>query len=464
MSLKRENRQTGPFYLRYLIHFRHLYPLSQFFSYTKTLRFRPRPEIEMDQVPNEILVDIINLLPVKNQLVLKTVTKRFNEWALKTTTELNLEGIPPERWLDVAKQMPKLTTLTGFSGTLNHNEISFMRELATVNKNIVNMPQNIWTLVKCYIESVKELDPSYTGSGLNVVFQKQHYKRLLRKYHDLDIKCELLFDTSQYDFGFDGPEMFLVNEGETFNFSHVAVLDVRAVSVDGLAELLERTVNLKELKLKMTITDPSTKFHRTFEAIGELRYLKEFQLESNTERRWDEENHYKISADDYSSLRKVMSIPTLRTVRLEFGLTADHQEVYGCIIESANNNLERLDVSFPESDSLRGNFIASNITYRDVNAQHGIYAGSLIASISLTLLANSETHVPEASKLPVIVTAVETSQTGSRVSGTQFRPSLNSSSNHILITSIFWRELLIFPIIVAEQYCRARVHECRRNL
>ena len=352
-----------------------------------------QPEIEMDLVPDDVLEDIINLLPVKNQLVVKSVSKKFDELALNTTKVLNLEEIPPNRWLEVAKKMPKLTSLTGFRHFLDpvpnpDPEISFMKELATVNKNIIDMP-NTSKLITCYIESVKELDPSYTGSGLDVFVDKKTYLQLLKKYPDLDIKCELIFDTLGFKFGNGSPAKFMADEGNTFNFSHVAVLDVSFASAPGVVELLEKTVNLEELRLEMT-ENPSSKFHRTLEAMAKNRYLRELQLEFHTEKPTDGSNKYKMAAEDYSSLRKVMSITTLRIVRLKLGVTADLQNVYDCIKESTNNNLDLLDVSFPESDSLRGTFIETKLTLTkrfdvpsfpirsvDIEPEHQIYAGSL---------------------------------------------------------------------------------------
>ena len=362
----------------------------------------------MDQIPNKILEDIINLLPVKKQLVVKSVSRKFNALALNTTTVLNLEEIPTNRWLEVAKQMPKLTSLTGFRICLDpvpnpDPEISFMKELATFNKNIINITPRLGflperSLMKCYIESVKKQDPSYTGSGLNVTFEKESYMQLLKKYPDLDIKCMLYFDSNAGIYGqeFDRPENFLSNEGKTFNFSHVATLyfgtfHFKAISEHGVAEILERTVNLIFLRIHMIIADPSMKFHRIFEAIGKLRYLKTLQLQCSSP---STENQYKMSAEDYTIFRKAISIPTLRSLHLEYGLTVDHQNFYDCIIGSMNNNLDHLYVSFRGRDFFieskyepfdvmnnkidRRTFIPSNVTSdRDVRTQHQIYAGSL---------------------------------------------------------------------------------------
>ena len=352
---------------------------SRLSSNTNTLRFRPLPEIEMDQVPNEILEDIINMLPVKNQLAVKIVNRKFNELALTTTTKLNLWEIPPNRWLDVAKQVPKLTSLTGFTDgyNLDPNEQSFMKQLATVNKNIINLPNpafgtNLNKLINCYVESVKTLDQSYTGSGLNWVFEQEDYMQLLRKYPDLDIKCELRFSEGAYVRGFeDSPEEFMKKKKE-FNFSHVAVLHVG--SVPGVVQLLEKTVNVKELELDVTIDGESSKFHRTLEAIGKLHYLKELEL---TAKRNDEEIKYEMTADDYSSLRKVMSIQTLRTARLVFVLTPDHQNIYDCIIGSTNNKLDRLEVSFHGDGTFIGNSHSACRTIEHME-RHQIYAGFLM--------------------------------------------------------------------------------------
>ena len=206
-----------------------------------------------------------------------------------------------------------------------------------------------------------------------MVFYKATYMQLLKKYPDLDIKCKLLFDTYNYERGIDSPELFLLNGGRTLNFSHVVVLHVEPGLAPGVVELLEKTVNLKEIWLKMT----SSKFHRTLKAIANLHHLNELRLEAEQEERKDGENEYKMSAGDYSTLRKVLSIRTLRTVHLDFGLIANHQEVYDCIIESTNNKLDELNVLFRKSDSLRGTFILTN--FIDVAAQHQIYAGSLMA-------------------------------------------------------------------------------------
>ena len=355
----------------------------------KVSRFYRRREVGMDQLPSEVLEDIINRIPVKNQLAIRSVNKRFNELALTGTTVLDLDVIPRDRWLQVAEQMPKLTTITNISPMWNSHVMAFVKELATINKNMVNFVMEntddppFWVF-HCYVESVKELDSSYTGSGLKVIFEVEDYKILLNKFPDLDIKCELRFDGS-------GPSVgeFLDNEEKTFNFSHVAklYLIVGHGSDHRVEELLKKTINLKELGFRANINSQSIQFYRLLDAIAQVPSLKKLYLRvtnfeeendgeeptfeklmdviirelylfrfTNDEEEKDgeepivddekqEENKYIMTDDDYSSLQKVMSIPTLKNVKLLFDFTIDLQNIYDCFIASTNNNFDNLEVS-----------------------------------------------------------------------------------------------------------------------
>ena len=157
----------------------------------------------MDQLPNEVVREILNLMPVKNQLAIKRVSRTFNELVLKTTTELDLTDIPRGRWLQVAKQMPKLKSVIGFHWIPSLLEITFVEKLASINKNIVNLTTSRhaivspYKIINCYMTSVKKLDPSHTASELRVVLRRSDYKKLLKKYPDLGLNDRIVRQASQ---------------------------------------------------------------------------------------------------------------------------------------------------------------------------------------------------------------------------------------------------------------------------
>ena len=321
----------------------------------------------MDQLPSEILSDIINLLPVKKQLTVKSVNKRFNELALCTTTFLDLYHIPKEHWLKVAEQMPKLRSITGFPSARRNtdiwekDDILFLQKLAVINQNIVDIipfrdyamiPRKVpSTRATAYLKAVKKLDPSYTGSGLNVLFNYLDYKSLLKKYPDLEIKCGLQLGWKGYK-----DELFLATIAKTADLSHFVKLVLGQKFVwSRLPELLHKTANVTDLVLGILEFDSSFKLYPILEQIAVLPLKKLFleafikgvdEGEPQAQKRSPQENLYQMTGDDYTSLRKVLNIQSLRVVHVSFAFLPDIQNVYDIVIESANNNLDEIEVTF----------------------------------------------------------------------------------------------------------------------
>ena len=288
----------------------------------------------MDQTPTEIIANIINLLPVKKQLGVKCVNKKFNELALISTTLLDVGLIPREQWLNVAKQMPKLTAIKGLELTDDGPEpddIVFLEKLATINKKIVYISLH----AKTYLEAVKKLDPAYTGSGLKAVFKYSDYMTLIKKYPDLDIKFRTSLRTA---------DSVLGDKDVTRHLSNLVELGLEdGIVWSRLPELLLKTVNVTNLRLDIhdwRQLDGSFKLYRILEQIANLplKKLKFFISKGHKK--------YRMTDDDYLSLRKVLNIPTLTILYLELDFILDIQNFYDVIIESANNNFESIDVSF----------------------------------------------------------------------------------------------------------------------
>ena len=351
----------------------------------------------MDQLPTEILADIINLLPVKNQLAIKSVNKIFNELALINTTFLDVGHIPRKHLFKVAKQMPKLTTIIGFmlsrNGKPNSAEISFVKKLATINRKMVDIrcrtSRKTWTCThaRSYLEAVKELVPSYTGSGLKTVFQYLDYMTLLKKYPDLDIKCELYLGTMD---SMEEDALFFDTEVKTANLSHLVKLVLEyEFDWSRLSELLHKTVNVTHLQLDIYKCGSTFKLHPILEMIAKLP-LKELSLEvyinptdeeeeyvQLVEERGPEERDYKMTGDDYSSLRKVLNIQSLRIVSLRLVFIPDTQNLYDAIIESANNNLDVIEVScFRFEDDFKKVYPIS-CSVSDDGYKHGVNVDTL---------------------------------------------------------------------------------------
>ena len=291
-------------------------------------------------MPTEILADIINLLPVKKQLTIKSVNKRFNELALISTTLLDVHSIPRQQWFNVAKQMPKLTViksleLTG-DGHLTTDDMAFLEKLAAINKKIVYISLH----AKTYLEAVKKLDPAYTGSGLKAVFKYSDYMTLIKKYPDLDIKFRTSLRTV---------DSVLGDKDVRRHLSHLVELGLEdGIVWSRLPELLLKTVNVTNLRLEIhdwRQLDGSFKLYRILEQIANLPLKK---LKFFTDRYYGKEGYekYRMTDDDYLSLRKVLNISTLTILYLKIDFVVDIQNFHDVIIDSAHNNFQRINVSF----------------------------------------------------------------------------------------------------------------------
>ena len=84
---------------------------------------------------------------------------------------------------------------------MSPRNVSFVESVAKINRNIVHLKPRNYILIRTYIESAKESDASYTGSSVMTPVLFSHYRQLISKYPDLDIKCCLV---APYEEEYDG--------------------------------------------------------------------------------------------------------------------------------------------------------------------------------------------------------------------------------------------------------------------
>ena len=198
---------------------------------------------------------------------------------------------------------------------------------------------------------------------------------LLEKYPDLDIKYEkYLGDGDSVEGKSDAS--FLATETRSTLSNLVKLVLESAFVWSRLSQLLRKTVNLTDLELDIYKYDSSFKLYPLLEQIAKLP-LKTLTLNASIygdDKK--EELEYKMSVEDYSSLGKVLNIRSLRVVHVDFNLIPDVQKFYDVVIESANNNLNNIDVSFRRvKEDLDVYLISCSVPGDDF--RHGVTVDSL---------------------------------------------------------------------------------------
>ena len=298
--------------------------------------------MDITKLENELLQLTINQLPALYQVAVSRVCTRFKDFALKTTTVLDVKKIPRGHRLEVVKKMPKLVSIVGlqFAGGL---EVSFLESVPEINLNIVQVRSgsDAEHLSKVYLESAKMNDANYTGSRLRSPFRYEWYKELTSKYPDLDIKCYLNTDPNE--------------EYHGDKKCHLAVtrLKIRSLKSSRITNLLKRTINVTHLDISF---QPDYKEFTLFPFLDtiarlpleglrinveEFKIPQQFGQDGNLVMPLERNKKYTLTGRDYSSLQNVLSVQSLRNVYLDLDCVLDVQNLYNSFIHSSNNNYNK---------------------------------------------------------------------------------------------------------------------------
>ena len=324
--------------------------------------------MDIGKLDDELLERTINQLPALDQVAVSRVSRRFTELALKTTTVMDVRGIPCGHRLDVAQKMPKLVLIFGLGKDVV-DDLSFAESLAKINKNIVHLRwSNEYRLVRTYIESAKKIDTNYTGSRISPPLPYEWYQELTSKYPDLEIKCDL-------DLKYE----------EEYNGNQKCDLAVRSIfarsrNSSRITSLLNRTINVSELAIKIKPDNKKFTLFPVLDTIAKLKLtlltlvVKEFKLKQEYDQEGkplnlplesDQNKKYSLSTRDFSSLQKVLSIDPLRSVYLYLDCVHDVQSLYHSFMKSSNNNFNAFRVEF------QSYFVQSQSNYGNIRYNRG---------------------------------------------------------------------------------------------
>lgn len=289
--------------------------------------------MELNDLGDYVIRMTINQLPALYQVTVSRVSKRFNDNALKDTTILDVNDIPDEYRLDVAKKMPMLTTIIGFEKEVS--EIKFIRDVAAINKNIVSLDGwfGLEDYAYEYVKAVKEFDSSYTGSNFDNLVKYSDHGTLIRKYPEMKIKC----DRGDFDSRFDP-------ESDTF---------VRKLWVES-SECIKKifTIHLNLTHLVITIKPERNDFKlcTIFESLSKLP-LKEltfiFDEFKDGYENQNVDKFYSMTTEDYSCLQKVFNILSIRLICLYFSACRpDPKAIYESVIGCGNNHYSLIRIQY----------------------------------------------------------------------------------------------------------------------
>ena len=226
--------------------------------------------MDINKLGDELLQLTINQLPALDQVAVSRVSKKFKDFALKSTSVLDVYGIPRKHRLEVVQKMPKLVSIVGLYYQAEPAEVSFFESVPGINMNIEQIrAAHAANLSQVYIESAKKKDANYTGSRLGTPFHYEWYKEMTSKYPDLDIKCFLFMDPNKEYHGDKKCDLAITS---------LVIVFLNSSQINETVRLLNRTINVANLYISFEPDCEEFTLFPFLDAIARLP-LKELSVE-----------------------------------------------------------------------------------------------------------------------------------------------------------------------------------------